>query len=284
MSSACRCTPASTSCCSGSSGSGKTTLAQLLVRFRDPQRGRVTLNGIDVRELRQTDVRAAVQLCGQDAHLFNTSLRENLLIADPAADDSALWNVLAVVELDTWAAALPHGLDELVGQFGERVSGGQRRRIALARALLSPAPFLILDEPTAHLDAELAARILFAVLDHCRDRGMLLITHDSAALDRFDRVLRLDNGRVTGTAISAVERDSSRQRVPGITTGGEDPSGEEHRRRGRAARTGAARSAGAARTRPEGQNWIAADSVAVRGRFDPIRGCRVNPGGSVRGV
>lgn len=181
----------------GPSGAGKTTLAELLVRFRDPDEGRVTLDGIDVRHISQDTLRAAVLLCGQDAHLFNTSLRENLLIADPGASDGDLWQALTVVELDDWAAVLPQGLDTPVGQCGELVSGGQRQRLALARALLSPAHFLILDEPTAHLDGPLAARVLERVLAHTPAQGVLVITHTTAALEHFDRVLELADGRLT---------------------------------------------------------------------------------------
>ncbi len=180
----------------GASGAGKTTLAELLVRFRDPQRGRVTLDGIDVRGLCQSDLREAVQLCGQDAHVFNTSLRANLLIADPAADPQTLWSALELVELRDWALSLPRGLETIVGQFGELVSGGQRQRIALARAALSAGRFLILDEPTAHLDEELAARVLDGLLDRGRDQGVLVITHDDRDLARFDRVLSIVDGRI----------------------------------------------------------------------------------------
>jgi ABC-type multidrug transport system fused ATPase/permease subunit len=202
----------------GPSGAGKSTLAELLVRFHDPQAGRVTLDGLDVRELAQDDLRREVLLCGQDAHLFNTTIRANLLIARPdattrsgasrgqgassgsGASEDALWEVLRAVELDVWAAELPGGLDTLVGQAGSLVSGGQRRRLALARALLSPARFLILDEPTAHLDAPLAARVLAGALHAARSRGVLVITHDATLLDAFDRLLALRAGSVSASA------------------------------------------------------------------------------------
>jgi ATP-binding cassette, subfamily C, bacterial CydC len=187
----------------GASGSGKTTLAELLVRFRDPQRGRVTLEGVDARDITQDQLRSAVLLCGQDAHLFNTSVLANLLIGNPQADHEQVWGALRTVELETWAACLPHGLDTLVGQHGEMVSGGQRQRLALARALLSPARFLILDEPLAHLDAPLAARLLPRMLEHCGDRGVLVITHDTEALPSFDRILDLADGRLTERVLTA---------------------------------------------------------------------------------
>jgi thiol reductant ABC exporter CydC subunit len=178
----------------GRSGAGKTTLAELLVRFQDPQAGRVTLDGIDVRRLRQEDLRSAVLLCGQDAHLFNTTIRENLLIGRREAGEDELWHALGVVELDGWAAQLPDGLDTIVGQTGELVSGGQRQRLAIARALVSDCRFLILDEPVAHLDAPLARRVMNGVLSAAAGRGVLVITHATDALEGFDRVLRLEHG------------------------------------------------------------------------------------------
>lgn len=162
----------------GPSGIGKSTLAELLVRFRDPDAGRVTLEGIDVRELGQEELRSAVLLCGQDAHLFHTSVRENLRLARPGASDEELMRALAIVELDGWAATLPQGLGTIVGGDGDGVSGGQRQRLALARAMLSPARLLILDEPTAHLEPELAGRVMSRVLAAGAGRGVLVITHD----------------------------------------------------------------------------------------------------------
>lgn len=173
------------------SGAGKSTLAELLVRFHDPDHGRVTLDGVDMRELTQRQIRGAVVLCAQDCHVFNTSIRENLLLARRDASEDELRAVLAAVELDEWAAGLPQGLETLVGRDGELMSGGQRRRLALARALLADGRFLILDEPTAHLDGELAARVMHNVQRVCDDRSLLVITHDTTALEDFDRVLSL---------------------------------------------------------------------------------------------
>ena len=180
----------------GESGSGKTTLAELLVRFRDPDKGTISLDGVDLRDLTQQEIRRDVQLCEADGHLFNTSLRRNLLIGCPTASDAALWSALESTELGDWVRSLPAGLDTSVGQFGERVSGGQRQRIALSRAMLSPARFLILDEPTAHLDEEMGERILERLLDRPGDQALLVITHDQRHLDGFDRVLRLSHGRL----------------------------------------------------------------------------------------
>lgn len=171
----------------GRSGSGKSSLAELLVRFRDPHAGSVSLDDIDLRELSQDDVRSAVVLCEQGAHLFNTSVRENLLIADRHVPEPDLWAVLRAVELDGWVASLKDGLDTMVGQEGEAVSGGERQRLALARALLAPGRFLVLDEPTAHLDRALAHRLMAAVTDLAGDRGLLVISHAAEDLEGLDR-------------------------------------------------------------------------------------------------
>ncbi len=181
----------------GPSGAGKTTLAELLVRFIDPAAGRITLGGVDVRRLAGDELRRVVLLCGQDAHLFNTTIRENLTIARREIGEDELWRVLEAVELKDFVAALPDGLDTRVGQQGELVSGGQRQRLALARALLSEARFLILDEPAAHLDAPLARRVIPRVLELAAPRGVLLITHTTDSLEDFDRVIRLDDGRLS---------------------------------------------------------------------------------------
>jgi ATP-binding cassette subfamily C protein CydC len=178
----------------GSSGAGKTTLAELFVRFHDPDEGVITLDGVDVRRLAQDDLRHAVLLCGQDAHLFNTTIRENLRIGSRETAEQELWAVLGAVELEDWARGLADGLDTHVGQAGELVSGGQRQRLALARALLSDARFLILDEPDAHLDAPLARRVMRGVLAHAGARGVLVITHATDGLEGYDRVLRLQDG------------------------------------------------------------------------------------------
>lgn len=193
----------------GESGAGKSTIAELLVRFWDLADGAVTLGGVDVRLLAQEQLREQVLLCGQDAHLFNTTVRENLLLARRDATEQELRAALDAVRLGAWVSELPDGLDTFVGQDGERLSGGQRRRLALARALLSPARFLILDEPTAHLDPDLAAQVLAGVLSASHGKGVLVITHlGEETLGDLDAVLTLRGGRlakVRGDAIPVPE-------------------------------------------------------------------------------
>jgi thiol reductant ABC exporter CydC subunit len=181
----------------GRSGSGKTTLAELMVRFLDPDDGRMLLAGTDVRELAQREVRQRISLDAQDAHLFATTIRENVRLARPDADDAAVEAALHRARLGDWVARLPQGADTLVGEDGAAVSGGERRRLALARALLADSPVLVLDEPTAHVDRPTATELIEDVLADDPDRTVLLITHreEEAALTR--RVLRLRRGRIT---------------------------------------------------------------------------------------
>ncbi|MFJ3212154.1 thiol reductant ABC exporter subunit CydD [Streptomyces flaveolus] len=193
----------------GPSGSGKTTLAQVLLRFLDPGAGSCTLAGTDAGALAGDDVRRLVGLCAQDAHLFDSSVRENLLLARKDATEPELRAALARARLLDWAESLPDGLDTLVGEHGARLSGGQRQRLALARALLADFPVLVLDEPAEHLDLPTADALTADLLAATEGRTTLLITHRLAGLDAVDEVIVLDEGRVvqrgTYAELAAVE-------------------------------------------------------------------------------
>jgi thiol reductant ABC exporter CydC subunit len=175
----------------GPSGAGKTTVANLLLRFLDPAEGRVTLDSHDLREYRQQDVRATFALAGQEAHVFDSTIRANLLLARPDATEADLRLALRRTHLDEWIDSLPEGLHTLVGEDGNKLSGGQRQRLTIARALLSDAPVLILDEPTAHLDPETAASVVEEAFAAAGDRSVLLITHRDEGLDLVDEIVTL---------------------------------------------------------------------------------------------
>ena len=154
----------------GRSGSGKSTLTMALLGLLD-YKGEIRLNGIELRTIENPLIAGAIQ----SSHIFNTSLRENLKIAAPLSDDAALIAALKSVELDGLLSQLPEGLDTVIGQFGRALSGGEAKRLSLARALLSSADVLVLDEPTEHLDRELARRIENRILG--MDRILIIITH-----------------------------------------------------------------------------------------------------------
>ncbi|MCX4559525.1 thiol reductant ABC exporter subunit CydD [Streptomyces phaeochromogenes] len=180
----------------GTSGAGKTTLAQVLLRFLDADAGTYTLGGVDAYGMNGDDVRRLVGLCAQDAHLFDSSVRENLLLARKDATESALRDVLGRVRLLDWVDGLPDGLDTLIGEHGTRMSGGQRQRLALARALLADFPVLVLDEPAEHLDLATADALTADLLAATEGRTTLLITHRLAGLEAVDEVIVLDDGCV----------------------------------------------------------------------------------------
>ncbi|MFF0047393.1 thiol reductant ABC exporter subunit CydD [Streptomyces sp. NBC_01620] len=180
----------------GPSGSGKTTLAQVLLRFLDARAGTYRIGGVDASALDGDSVRRFVGLCAQDAHVFDSSIRENLRLARTVATDDELRAALARARLLDWAEALPDGLDTLVGEHGARLSGGQRQRLALARALLADFPVLVLDEPAEHLDLATADALTADLLVATRGRTTVLITHRLAGLEAVDEVLVMDAGRI----------------------------------------------------------------------------------------
>ncbi|MER5306997.1 thiol reductant ABC exporter subunit CydD [Streptomyces sp. NPDC002773] len=179
----------------GTSGSGKTTLAQVLLRFLDAESGTYRLGGVPARELDGDAVRRLVGLCAQDAHLFDSSVRENLRLARTGASDEELREALRRARLLDWVDGLPDGLDTLVGEHGSRISGGQRQRLALARALLADFPVLVLDEPAEHLDLATADALTDDLLRATEGRTTVLITHRLHGLDAVDEVLVLEEGR-----------------------------------------------------------------------------------------
>ena len=184
----------------GPSGSGKSTLAALLLKLAAPQAGQITLGGVDIATLAAADVRRRIACLTQDARLFDDSIAENLRIAAPGAPDAALWRALDRAGIGTLVRALPEQLETRCGEGGARFSGGQARRLALARVLLSAAPVLILDEPTAGLDAETERAFLETLEAVTAGRTLILIAHRLVGVERPTRILRLAGGRALAAA------------------------------------------------------------------------------------
>jgi len=181
----------------GPSGAGKSTVAAVLLRFCDLASGAATLGGHDLRAYR-ADVRTVIGGCTQDPHIFNASIRENIRLARPAASDGELAEAARQARLLPWIQSLPRGWDTPAGTRGGAVSGGERQRLALARALLAGPDLLILDEPTAHLDPETRTAITADLLELTKGRATLLITHELRGLDQVDEIVVLEAGKVAG--------------------------------------------------------------------------------------
>jgi len=174
----------------GPSGCGKSTLVEILLRFRDYQ-GSIRVGGVEIRELAADDLRGLISCLPQRPHLFNTSIRANILIGNPAADAAEMEQAVEDAGLSSWVAALPAGLETAVGEGGREVSGGEGRRIALARALLKNAPILILDEPTEGMDALTEQQVVARLAQRTAGKTVLVITHRPACLALADRVVTL---------------------------------------------------------------------------------------------
>ena len=180
----------------GSSGAGKSTIAQLLPRLYDVDAGAVRIGGVDVRELSAQSIRDTVGMVTQDGHLFHESVRANLLLARPEADEVELWDALRRARLADLVASLPDGLDTVVGERGYRLSGGERQRLTIARVLLARPRVVVLDEATAHLDSTSEAAVQEALAEALDGRTAVVIAHRLSTVRAADLLLVLENGRI----------------------------------------------------------------------------------------
>jgi ATP-binding cassette, subfamily C, bacterial CydC len=194
----------------GESGAGKSTLAHLIARIYDPERGEVRLGGMDLRGLSESDLRRSVVVLSQQAHLFSTTVRRNLTIARPDASDRDLRLALEAARALEFVDELPEGLDTWVGEGGNRLSTGQARRLAVARAVLAAAPVWVLDEPTEGLDRITEAALVESLVEATRGRTVVWITHRMVSLQAMDAVVVLQRGRVAdrGTHCELLSRDA----------------------------------------------------------------------------
>lgn len=180
----------------GSSGAGKSTIAQLATRLYDVDSGRISVGGVDVRDLRSADLHRTVGLVTQDGHLFHDTVANNLLLANPRATEQDLWDALRRARLDTLIESLPDGLHTVVGERGYRLSGGERQRLTIARLLLAHPAVVILDEATAHLDSTSEAAVQEALGEALVGRTSVVIAHRLSTIRAADEILVLEEGRI----------------------------------------------------------------------------------------
>jgi len=180
----------------GPSGGGKSTLVDLLPRFHDPTSGRITLDGVDIRDLRLADLRALFGIVAQETILFHDTVRSNIAYGLPDADPASVEAAARAANAHDFIQALPEGYDTVLGERGLRLSGGQRQRIAIARALLRNPPILILDEATSALDTESERAVQEAVEELMQERTVIVIAHRLSTVRRADRIVALDGGRI----------------------------------------------------------------------------------------
>jgi ATP-binding cassette subfamily B protein len=181
----------------GPSGGGKTTITRLLLRFMDIQSGAITIDGQDIRDIKQRDLRRAIAYVPQEPLLFHRTIKENIRYGRPQATDAEVIGVAKKSYAHEFVSALPQGYDTLVGERGVKLSGGQRQRVAIARAMLKNAPILVLDEATSALDSQSEQLIQKALWQLMKDKTAVVIAHRLSTINHMDRIIVLDKGRIT---------------------------------------------------------------------------------------
>lgn len=177
----------------GASGTGKSTIVNMLIKFLAPRAGTYYFGGVDTRDIPGTQLRSHIVATGHDAHIFATSIRENLQLAtSEPLNDAAAWEALRQVHLDSWVQSLPVGLDTVVGENGKTISGGQRQRLLMARMLIRNPDVWVLDEPTEHLDTTLAHQVMDAIKFRARDSSLIVVSHRAADVDGSDTIISLE--------------------------------------------------------------------------------------------
>jgi len=205
----------------GATGAGKSTLVKLLLRFHDPDTGSVTIDGVDVRELKRDELRRAIGLVSQDVYLFHGTVRDNLLVGRPEANDAELRAAAEAAEAWSFIEAMPEGLDTIVGERGQKLSGGQRQRLSIARAILKDPPILVLDEATSAVDNETEAAIQRSLAAITRDRTTIVIAHRLSTIVHADAIHVLEHGRLveSGRHEDLLRRDGLYAGLWGVQTG-----------------------------------------------------------------
>jgi ATP-binding cassette subfamily C protein CydC len=205
----------------GETGTGKSTLFNLLVRFWDPVRGNIQIGSHDLKTFSESDLRKTIGVVSQQTHLFHATLRKNLLMARPEADETALRSALGKAQLLDWVESLPQGLDTWIGEGGNGLSGGQARRLNLSRMFLQDAPIWVLDEPTEGLDRITERKMMQALFQASQAHTLLLITHRTADLDRFDDIILMDQGCIVARGKHAALLRTSERYAALINRGSE---------------------------------------------------------------
>lgn len=180
----------------GASGAGKTTLANLLLRFWECQEGQLLLNGQPIQAFAADDVRRLFNVMSQHTYLFNATVRDNIRVGYPEADEEEIILAARTAQIDEFITSLPNGYETVIGERGLQLSGGQRQRLALARCLLRPAPILLLDEPTANLDGSMERALLETVHQQAQGRTLIVITHRLVNMNAYDEIVVLDEGKI----------------------------------------------------------------------------------------